>query len=59
MWLPLTAATSFVNAAMLEVLPHRPLALLFLLLAVGGLVMVAAGLRGNRDLQASSDRAPS
>jgi cytochrome bd ubiquinol oxidase subunit II len=52
LWLPLTAATSFVNAAMLAALPHRPLALLFLLLAVGGLVMVGAGLRRNRDLQA-------
>jgi cytochrome d ubiquinol oxidase subunit II len=51
-WLPLTAATSFVNAAMLAALPHRPLALLFLLLAVGGLVMVGAGLRGHRDRQA-------
>jgi cytochrome d ubiquinol oxidase subunit II len=51
LWLPLTAATSFVNAAMLAALPHRPLAQLSLLLAVGGLVMVGAGLRGNRDLQ--------
>jgi cytochrome d ubiquinol oxidase subunit II len=52
LWLPLTAATSFVNVAMLAALPHRPLALLFLGLAVGGLAMVGAGLRANRDLQA-------
>ena len=52
LWLPLTAATSFVNAPMLAALPHRPLAVLFLLLAVGGLVMVGAGLRRHRDLQA-------
>jgi cytochrome d ubiquinol oxidase subunit II len=52
LWLPLTAATSFVNTTMLAALPHRPLALLFLLLAVGGLATVGAGLRGHRDLQA-------
>jgi cytochrome bd ubiquinol oxidase subunit II len=52
LWLPLTAATSFVNAPMLAALPHRPLAVLFLLLAVGGLVMVGAGLRRHRELQA-------
>lgn len=52
LWLPLTAATSFVNPDMLSALPHRPLALLSLLLAVGGLVAVGAGLRGHRDLQA-------
>jgi cytochrome d ubiquinol oxidase subunit II len=52
LWLPLTAATSFVNEAMLAVLPHRPLALLSLLLAAGGLGMVGTGLRGNRDLRA-------
>jgi cytochrome d ubiquinol oxidase subunit II len=52
LWPLLTAATCFVNAAMLGALARRPLALLALLLAVGGLVMVGAGLRGNRDRQA-------
>jgi cytochrome d ubiquinol oxidase subunit II len=52
LWLPLTAATSFVNAPMLAALPHRPLALLSLLLAVVGLVMIGTGLRGHRDLRA-------
>jgi cytochrome d ubiquinol oxidase subunit II len=47
----LTAATSLVNPAMLAAVPHRPIALLALLLAIGGLSMVAAGLRRRRDLQ--------
>jgi cytochrome bd ubiquinol oxidase subunit II len=51
-WLPLTAATYFVNAPMLAALPERPLALLCLLVAIGGLVMVGAGLRRHRDLEA-------
>ncbi len=52
LWPLLTLATLLVNPAMLEALPHRPLALVSLALAIGGLVAVALGLRKDRDLQA-------
>jgi cytochrome bd ubiquinol oxidase subunit II len=51
-WPLLTLATVFVNAPMLAALPGRPLALLSLLLAIGGLVAVHVGLRTGRPLRA-------
>jgi cytochrome d ubiquinol oxidase subunit II len=52
LWPLLTLATAFVNAPMLEALPRRPLAWLSLLLALGGLISVHAGLRRERPLPA-------
>jgi cytochrome d ubiquinol oxidase subunit II len=52
LWPLLTAATFLVNPAMLAALPHRPIALLAFLLAIGGLSLIAVGLRGRRDFQA-------
>jgi cytochrome d ubiquinol oxidase subunit II len=52
LWPLLTVATWFVNPSMLATLPGRPLAWLSLLLAVGGLIAVWLGLRGNRPLRA-------
>ena len=52
LWPLLTVATWLVNAAMLAALPRRPLAWLSLLLAVGGLIAVGLGLRGDRPLRA-------
>jgi cytochrome d ubiquinol oxidase subunit II len=52
LWPLLTVATYFVNAAMLAALPHRPFALLSLLLAIAGLSVVVAGLRRRRDVRA-------
>jgi cytochrome bd ubiquinol oxidase subunit II len=51
-WPALTAATWLVNAPMLRALPGRPLAWLSLLLAIGGLIGVRLGLRGDRPLRA-------
>jgi cytochrome d ubiquinol oxidase subunit II len=51
-WPLLTLATAFVNAPMLAALPRRPLAWLSLLLALGGLAGVHAGLRRGRALTA-------
>ena len=52
LWPLLTVATWLVNAPMLAALPGRPLAWLSLLLAVGGLIAVGLGLRGDRPLRA-------
>jgi cytochrome d ubiquinol oxidase subunit II len=52
LWPLLTVATWFVNRPMLAALPARPLAWLSLLLAVGGLLGVALGLRGDRPRRA-------
>ena len=52
LWPLLTLATWLVNAPMLAALPGRPLAWLSALLAVGGLLAVRLGLRGNRPLLA-------
>jgi cytochrome d ubiquinol oxidase subunit II len=51
-WPLLTAATFVINPSMLGAALHRPVAVLALLLAIGGLSAVAAGLRGRRDLPA-------
>jgi cytochrome d ubiquinol oxidase subunit II len=51
LWPLLTAATYFVSPAMLAALPHRPIALLSLLVAIGGVSLVGAGLHGRRDLR--------
>jgi cytochrome d ubiquinol oxidase subunit II len=51
LWPLLTVATSFINPGLLTALPQRRIALLSLLLAIGGLSGVAAGLRTRRDLQ--------
>jgi cytochrome d ubiquinol oxidase subunit II len=52
LWPIMTLATATVNRHMYDVLLDRPLAWLALLVALGGLVLVALGLRGNRPLQA-------
>lgn len=52
LWPIVTLATATVNEHMYDVLLDRPLAWLALLVAVGGLGLVALGLRGNRPLQA-------
>lgn len=52
LWPLLTAATFAVNPAMLAALPSRPLALLAILAAIGGLVAVGIGLRKGRELLA-------
>jgi cytochrome d ubiquinol oxidase subunit II len=52
LWPLLTVATWRVNAPMLAALPARPLAWLSILLAVGGLIGVAIGLRRGRSLRA-------
>ena len=52
LWPLLTAATWQVNAAMLAALPGRLLGWLSLTLAVGGLIAVRRGLRGDRPLGA-------
>ena len=52
LWPLLTLATWLVNAPMLAALPGRPLAWLSALLAVGGLLAVRLGLRGDRPLLA-------
>ncbi len=52
LWPIVTMATAIVNRHMYDVLSDRPLAWLALIVALGGLVAVALGLRGNRPLQA-------
>ena len=52
LWPLLTLGTWLVNAPMLAALPARPLAWLSVLLAVGGLLAVRLGLRGDRPLLA-------
>jgi cytochrome d ubiquinol oxidase subunit II len=52
LWPIVTMATASVNGRMYDVLLDRPFAWLSLLVALGGLVSVALGLRGNRPLQA-------
>jgi cytochrome d ubiquinol oxidase subunit II len=52
LWPIVTLATATANARMYEVLLDRPLAWLSLIVALGGLVSIALGLRGNRPLQA-------
>ena len=51
-WPLLTAGTWFVNAPMLSMLWHRPLALALLAVAVAGLVNVFLGLRAGQHLRA-------
>jgi cytochrome d ubiquinol oxidase subunit II len=48
----MTLATSAVNQALLEGLPHRPLAWLGLALAIGGLALAIAGTARRRSLGA-------
>jgi cytochrome d ubiquinol oxidase subunit II len=52
LWPIVTMATATVNRHMYDALFNRPLAWLALIVALGGLVSVALGLRGNRPLQA-------
>jgi len=52
LWPIVTAATAIVNQHMYDVMLARPLAWIALLVALGGLVFVALGLRGGRPLQA-------
>jgi cytochrome d ubiquinol oxidase subunit II len=52
LWPIVTLATATVNGQMYDVLLDRPLAWLALIVALGGLVSIALGLRGNRPLQA-------
>lgn len=52
LWPIVTMATATVNRHMYDALLNRPLAWLALMVALGGLVLVALGLRANRPLQA-------
>lgn len=50
LWVVVTAATAVVNPDLFAALPHRPVAWLGLLLAVGGLAAAILGLRRGRPL---------
>src|SRR5262249_45340302 len=52
LFIPMTAATSIVNAPMLQALPGRPIAWLAMLLALGGLGAVWISMRRDRALAA-------
>jgi cytochrome bd ubiquinol oxidase subunit II len=52
LWPIVTLATATVNRHMYDVLLERPLAWLALIIALGGIVSIALGVRANRPLQA-------